>query len=246
MALQLLHNQNRKTKIYRFKIKNLTNESVSLKLIELFLLKNNQKELIKTINNIKKIPKEEIKRLYDFQPLLDFWYYTKLLGYKNEYKPNESLIKRFISKEKIENINSSLDAVYMYVYIRVLVECDYKKYKNLKKYFSFLESIITQNYIVYGYYLTHIILYNTKFGKIKDNSISSIETLEKLNNFSKNKLKFERKEFDLIAEIVLCCNLLNKTNFPYYSKMKTLIKQTNNYLDLHEKTVLNVVNQQTI
>ena len=126
----------------------------------------------------------------------------------------------------------------------MLVECDYKKYKHLEKYFDFLESMSTKNYIVYGYYLTHIILYNTKFGKVKDNSISSIEALDKLNNLCENKLRFDRKEVDLIAEIILCCNLLNNTEFPYYSKLMLLIDQTNDYLNLHEQTVLTVVNKQ--
>jgi len=229
----------------------LTNESVSLKLIELFLLKNSvpkifsqknkQKDLIKTIYNINKLPKKEIKQFQDFQPLLDFWYYTKLLGYEDKYKPNETLIKQFVLKEKINKIEDPGIAIYMYVYIRILIECNNEKYKYLKKYFNYLESIITKDYLAYGYYLTHIIFYNTKFGKIKSNSISSIDTLIRLSNFCKNKLKFERKEIDLIGEIVLCCNLLNKTDFPYYSKMISLIKQVNDYSNLHEQTVLKVV-----
>ncbi|MBU0985991.1 MAG: hypothetical protein KKH68_01955, partial [Proteobacteria bacterium] len=35
--------------------------------------------------------------LYDLQAKLDYWYYTKLLGYGDEYKVNDEMIKKIIT-----------------------------------------------------------------------------------------------------------------------------------------------------
>tara|TARA_R110000823_G_C15779681_1_gene484948 strand:- start:64 stop:702 length:639 start_codon:yes stop_codon:yes gene_type:complete len=205
-----------------------------------FIEKNKQEELIETINSIRDIPEQQINTLHDLQPILDFWYYTKLLGYKDEYKPSESLVKQFVSEEKITSIDKPIDATYMYVYIRILIECDYNKFNYLEKHFSFLKSIAVDS-MVYGYYLTHVILYDVKFGKVKASPATSIDALNELSSFCKNNLRFDRGEIDLMGEIILCCNLLNVTDFPYYSKMLSLINQINNYLDLHEQAVLKIV-----
>ena len=233
------------------KPRELTNENVSVRLTVLYILKNSlsnkfykknlEKYLVQTIGDIKKIPEEQIKELFDLQPIIDFWYYTKLLGYKDDYKPKDKLIKQFISKKKIKNVNNPIQAIFMYCYIRALIVCDNKKYKHLKEHINFLKSKMKSNDEVYGYYLTHSIFYDVKFGKIKNRPIGSLKTLKKLDAYCQGKLEFNRRNVDLIGEIILCYNLLDTPNFPYYSKMLSYIKEADNVSDFHERGVLTAV-----
>ena len=233
------------------KPRELTNENVSIRLTVLFLLKNSlsktffaqnlEKYLAQTIDDIKKIPEKQIEEFFDLQPVIDFWYYTKLLGYKNDYKPKDKLIKQFISKKKIENVKNPVQAIFMYCYIRALIACDRKKYSYLKKYIDFLKLMIENDDEVYGYYLTHSIFYDIKFGKIKSKPISSLKSLKKLDTYCEDKLEFNRGNVDLIGEILLCCNLLKAFYFPHYSNMIKCIKKVRNVSDFHERGVLTAV-----
>ena len=64
------------------------------------------------------------KSVYDLQAKLDYWYYTKLLGYGDRYRVNDEMIKISMTDEKIKNVTHPRDAVLIYIYIRALSYCD--------------------------------------------------------------------------------------------------------------------------
>ena len=224
-----------------------TQENISTQLITLILIKFKAKHLFQKYNlnlfikkiisqiNIKKI---KINELFDLQALLDYWYFTKLLGYGDKFKPNNKIIKLFMSEKKIKKIKEPRDAVLIYIYIRTLTYCNYNKYKYLLKYIPFLKEKSKKNNQYYAYLLTHVILYDTQFGKKNEIPLSSKIALKKLYHFCKYKLKYNRENIDLMGEIIICCKLCNSYNFPFYSKLIRNIISTNNFSDYHENSVL--------
>ena len=206
-------------------------------------LENNLKQTIKDINKV--INKKKITSLFSLQAIIDFWYFTKLLGYKDKFKPSDSIINKYISKTKIENIQDPMDALLMYIYIRSLTFCNNSKYKHLNKHINELIPIIKQDITYYGYYLTHVIFYDKQFGKNKNILISSKIILIELNKFCKNAFNNSNKLYsskaDLIGEIIICCKLVGAYNFPYYSKLIRQILQVNRSKDFHQDAVLAVV-----
>ena len=138
-----------------------------------------------------------------------------------------------------------MNAVLMYIYIRALTFCNNSKYKHLNIYIKELIPIIKKDTTYYGYYLTHVILYDKQFGKKKITPISSKIILIELNKFCKNEFNKSNKLYstkaDLIGEIIICCKLVGAYNFPYYSKLIRQILQVNRSKDFHQDAVLAVV-----
>jgi hypothetical protein len=175
--------------------------------------------------------------LYDLQAKLDYWYYTKLLGYGDKYKVNGEMIKKFMTDDKIKNVTNPRDAVLLYIYVRTLSCCDSKKYGQFNKYLPLLKKVAKKDYNFYAYLLTHVILYDTHFGQKKAPK-SSFEALGELHSFCKNKLKFERANVDLMSEIIICCKLCKAYDFPFYSKLLKNVIPTRTFQSYHENAVL--------
>ena len=137
-----------------------------------------------------------------------------------------------------------MNAVLMYIYIRALTFCNNSKYKHLNIYIKELIPIIKKDMAYYGYYLTHVILYDKQFGKKKITPISSKMILIQLNKFCKNEFNKSNKLYstkaDLIGEIIICCKLVGAYNFPYYSKLVRQILQVNTSKNFHQDAVLAV------
>jgi hypothetical protein len=177
------------------------------------------------------------RSLYDLQAKLDYWYYTKLLGYGDQYRVNDEMIKISMTDEKIKNATHPRDSVLLYIYIRALSCCDSEKYGQFNKYISLLRKAGKKDANLYAYFLTHVVLYDTHFGQ-KEAPKSSLEALNELHDFCKNKLKFERENIDLMSEIIICCKLCQSYDFPFYSKLVSYIMPTETFRDYHECAVL--------
>lgn len=177
--------------------------------------------------------------LYDLQSKLDYWYYTKLLGYGDKYKVSGKTIKIFMTDARIKNVTNPKDAVILYIYIRTLSYCDSKQYGRLNQYVPLLKKVAKKDYNLYAYFLTHVILYDTQFGHKKARK-SSFEALKELESFCKSKLKFERENIDLMSEIIICCKLCQAYYFSFYSKLVKNIMPTETFLNYHENAVLAV------
>jgi hypothetical protein len=173
----------------------------------------------------------------DLQPKLDRWFYTKTIGYGDEYRVDKSLIKKFVTEDKIKQVSDSDDAVFLYIYIRILSACDPKKYKHLERYFPLLERVAKQKPQSYGYFLTHVILYDTHFGHKKP-SKKALKALVELHKLCEHSLKLERENVDLISEIIVCCKVCKVCNFPHYRRLLNFVNQTRGFTDYHEKSVL--------
>ncbi|MFC1812245.1 DUF6895 family protein [Thermodesulfobacteriota bacterium] len=177
------------------------------------------------------------RSLYDLQAKLDYWYYTKLLGYGDQYRVNDEMIKISMTDEKIKSVTHPRDSVLIYIYIRALSYCDSEKYGQFNKYISLLRKAGKKDANLYAYFLTHVVLYDTHFGQKKAPK-SSLEALNELHDFCKNKLKFERENIDLMSEIIICCKLCQSYDFPFYSKLVSYIMPTETFRDYHESAVL--------
>lgn len=179
------------------------------------------------------------KKFYGLQAKLDYWYYTKLLGYGDKYKVDAEIIKKFITDDKIKNVTDPKNAVLFYIYVRTLSCCDSEKYGQFKKYIPHLRNVAKQDYNLYAYFLTHVILYDTHFGQ-KQAQTSSYKALKELEGFCENQLLFERENVDLMSEIIICCKLCNAYDFPFYSKLVSNVMPTETFLHYHENAVLAV------
>jgi hypothetical protein len=177
------------------------------------------------------------KAFYELQSKLDYWYYTKLLGFGNEYKINGEIVKKIITDDRIKTVTDPKDAVLLYIYLRTLSFCDPEKYGQFKKYVSLLRNIAQKDPYFYAYFLTHVILYDTNFGQ-KNAPQSSFEALKELHAFCENSLKFERENVDLMSEIIICCKLCKTHDFPFYAKLVKNIMPTEKFLHYHENAVL--------
>ena len=176
----------------------------------------------------------------DFQAVLDFWYYTKLLGYQDKYKPANALLDSILTLLK-KKPNDPRDAVMFYIYIRILIECD-NKYRYLAKKFSKLIEISKQDQIFYGYYLTHIVLYDLRFSHLSFNKLSN----KKDTNFAIKeliKLCFDKDNLlitdpDLLGEVLLCFKLCNVKNDNFYLHMYNILSKVKPSNDYHLNIVL--------
>ena len=177
------------------------------------------------------------KSFYDLQAKLDYWYYTKLLGYGDQYKINDEMISSFITDEKIKNASHPRDAVLFYIYIRSLSFCYSERYGRFNKYVSLLRKIGKTDPHLYAYFLTHVILYDTHFGQKKAPN-SAFDALNELHDFCKNELKYKRENVDLMSEIIICCKLCQSYDFPFYQKLVGTIMPTDTFRDYHECAVL--------
>ena len=231
----------------------IVDESIKL-LIYYIFYKNDIKDknnnivfLNKSISNIKnKINYSTLNLNYlDIQAYLDFWYLTKLLNHADKFKPNISFLN--FLENKVMNIEYHLEnknhriLMMLYIFIRTLEYCDYTKYKKYLKYIKSIEEITNEDTIAYGYYLTHVILYDCKFGKSNYISKSSIDAFSKLEKFCDKRLNYNSKNIDLIAEIILCCKLCNKYDFKFLVKLVNTIIENDkniNYKDYHLNAVL--------
>jgi len=221
---------------------NLQDEKIlSNKLIYIYMTykknKNKLYSLLENINNYINIDKKQ----EDIQSFLDFWYFTKILGYKDKYKPNKLFLKNVY--KKIENeVKNPFDAILNYIYIRILMYCEKQYY--LKQYVDSLEKIIKKDLVIYGYYLTHIILYDLKFGYI---NISELENksninwaINELNILLSNNNLLDTKYADLLGEISLCFKLCNIENDMLNVNIYNILNKVKKY-DFHLIIVLGIL-----
>ncbi len=232
-------------------LKSKTIQHTSIIFTTVFILKNRATQVYKKRNLdavlkqlIKRIPKANstpTKKLFDLQEKLDYWYFTKLLGFKNKFKPKQSIIDKFFNEKNIISCDDPRDAVLYYVYIRTLTICDPKKYGNLDKYVSNLKRLSKRDAKCYIYFLTHVILYDLNFGIINTIPKSSKNALVEIYQFCENNLDYIHKDVDLMGEIILCCKLCHTYNFPYYGKLVSRMIPTKVFEQFHENAVLAVV-----
>ena len=239
------------------KNKNISLVNQSIQLIVYYILSTSVKEnrsnntilLNNLINDMKNKVSLNSSTQYltylKIQSILDFWYFTKLLGYGDKFMPNTNFMnflenKVMVIEYHLERQNL-VELIYLYIFIRTLEYCDYSKYKKYLKYIAFIEKVLEKNTVIYGYYLTHVILYDCYFKKTEYVSKTSLDAFDKLKNFCKNRLEYTAKNIDLISEIVLCCKLCGKYDFMFLSKLINCIIENdkfNNYNNYHLNAVL--------
>ena len=222
---------------------NLQNEiTMSQKLIYFYMTyEKNKNKLYSLLENIYNYINIDIDKKQDIQSLLDFWYLTKILGYEDKYKPNKLFLENVY--KIIENeVKCPATAIYKYIWIRSLMYCEKKYYS--KQYFDSLEKIMKKNLVVYGYYLTHIILYDLKFDYI---NISELKNKSNIN-WAINELNillldnniFDTKYADLLCEISLCFKLCNIENDMLNVKIYNILNKVKKY-DFHLLIVLGIL-----
>jgi len=224
-------------------VKNDT-EDLSVALITLFVLKyqtldifqknNLQSELEKII---KKLPKNiSLANIFDVHSAVDFWYFSKQLGYKDEYKVSEKELSEFLNPSDLETITDPGEALLYWIIITSLLYCDNQTYKHLESFLPSLEKQCQKNNHVYAYLLTHIILYECIFGKNKPLHNSEI-ALQKLEGHTK-KLKFEQKNIDILAEAVWCAKLCNKEKKGQFKKLEKKLHSLSSFTYFHEQCMV--------
>lgn len=220
-------------------VKNDT-EDLSVGLITLFVLNYKapqtfkEQELEKELQTIvKKLPKTSyLQTLFDVQSAVDFWYFTKQLGYKDEYKVSEKELSDFLNTSDIEEITDPGEALLYWIIIFSLLYCDKEQYKHLEYLLPILEKQCQENKYVYAYLLTHIILYECEFGK-KLPSSHSEEALKKLETHSKT-IPFATENIDILAEIVWCAKLCNKVKKGTFKKLEKKLNSLTSFSYFHE------------
>ena len=222
--------------------------TLSYKLIYLFFLslKDKTTELKKRVlhllKDIKVFIKDENQTL-DPQSYLDFWYYTKLLGFGDLFKPpNKFLTELVHSIREGCGDKDPVEAVFHYIYIRILLECDYEEYSSLSLYIEGLELITHQDAVYYGYYLTHIVLYDLKFGLknhkplLPETTQDAIQKLVALCETHSDIINDEN--VDLLTEIMLCFTLCGVRPETLYSQILNILEEPQDISDNHLVTVL--------
>ena len=121
------------------------------------------------------------------------------------------------------------------------MECD-SKYNYLTKYFNNLMNISKQDKILYGYYLTHIILYDLKFSHQSFNKLSNKENsnfaIKELTKLCSNKDKLIITDPDLLGEILFCFKLCNVNNNNLYLQIYNILSKVKPSNDYHLNVVL--------
>ena len=113
--------------------------------------------------------------------------------------------------------------------------CEKKIYP--KEYFTSLENIIKKDLIIYGYYLTHIILYDLKFGYINISELPNKSNINwaigELNILLSNNNLFYSVYADLLGEICFCfqlCNIQNDLLYLYIYNVLNRVEPDNFHL----------------
>ena len=199
----------------------------------------NSKYLEKILIDIKKI--NQFKKGIDVQSILDFWYCTKILGYKNRFKPNKLFLDYVYELMKNKSDNPS-DSLLIYIYYRTLSYCDNKSLSITK--INILKNNIKKNTIIYGYYLTHIILYDLKFGYIKIENLSKKKNVERAINELIILCNDERMllphNADLLCEIMICFKLCNIKNDIFDLQIYNILNRVK-ITDFHLNTVFAIL-----
>ena len=231
--------------------KSNTPKNGSIAFTTLFILKNRATEIYKKYNLVKELKKiikripqtlnKPVRQLFDLQEPLDNWYFTKLLGAGDKYKPKQSIIDKWFNEEDLIKVDGPREAVLHYVYIRTLMICDPKRYGHLHKYSQNLKRICKRDAKCYIYFLTHVIMYDLDFGKINKIPKSSKKALVEIYQFCEHNIDYIHKDVDLMGEIILCCKLCHTYNLPYYGKLISRMIPTKVFQNYHENAVLAVV-----
>ena len=121
------------------------------------------------------------------------------------------------------------------------MECD-SKYKYLTKYFSNLMNISKKDKILYGYYLTHIILYDLKFSYQSFNELDNKENsdfaIKELIRLCSTKDILIIKDPDLLGEILFCFKLCSVNNNNLYLQIYNILSKVKPSKDYHLNVVL--------
>lgn len=189
--------------------------------------------LIITNNKLKNNREPSTLHLYNLQKYLDFWYFTKLLnqGFGDKFKINSKYIQYFFSKINTESKNNPFKSLLYWIYIKILKVCD----KN-----QIIGDVVTRDLIneikkntkIYGYYLTHVVLYDNMFGKRENSNNVKKKISNKINEYILQN-NTELKNNDLLSEFIISQYMLHKKIHPKLIRIFNI-----NYKSYHELCVI--------
>ena len=217
-----------------------SSEVISCKLVVYFFLQKRQ-ELISFLQNIKEMKSRE--SLLDTQCILDLWYFSKLAQQRDEFKPSDSFL-RSVVKDIKKSCEKGIpeDCVFSYIYMRCLGECGYDV-SSLQAHFNHIKQVAHRDMECYGYYLTHVIFYDLKFGLERGNDYNR-EPLNELVKLCETYPEIIKSRYcDLLAEIMLAFTLCNFREEDLCCKIEQIIENYHNISDYHTNSVIEVYSQ---
>ena len=171
--------------------------------------------------------------LNTLQDHCDACYFTKLFEYKKPVELSQTFLDRNISREVIESIQHPQEALLCWVCLESLRFTHPDYFKTLEQEQQSLEALIKMHHILYGYLLTHIILYDVQFGQ-KEPTKKSYDAFKKLKQYAYT-LQISEQNKDLIAEIILCKNLLHRKIKKWEDNATQLLISKKEFRDFHER-----------
>ena len=103
-------------------------------------------------------------------------------------------------------------------------------------------NISKRDKILYGYYLTHTVLYDLKFSHLSFNNLNNKEntnfSIKELIKLSSNKDKLIITDPDLLGEILFCFKLCNVINNNLYLQIYNILSKVKPSKDYHLNVVL--------
>jgi len=226
-------------------------ELLALKLIVLFVLKRNATKLWtrlkldttwkQTLVGLKRSVHALGLTFVELHPKLDAWYFTKEEGCGDEFQPNPLFMQACMDKARLDRVDSPHDAVVVYTYLRMLAHCNPFLYEPvLRARSEKLEALCKTNPEIWGYYLTHVILYNVRFTRLRTQvhtpNGSTMRAFRELNTLCEKHMK--GLSLDLRGEITLCCKLCPMVPFPALKVLRASLQPVPATIDLHERAVL--------
>ncbi len=217
----------------------LTNENLSAVMVTFNLLERNDPNFFKAELDSFRIKlfdqiclHQKVTNGFDLQAVIDYWYLTKLLGFGDKYRPNMLVLQPYFTKKHIATLDNPVECLLYWIIIKAMQFCDPVYIAPVVDLMPQLEKFIAHNETAYLYLLTHKILYESEFGskKLEKSTKIIIKNLEK--RCKKNKWII--KNYDLMAEIVICAKLCDKNHRKIFKKFEYILNQVQSTESFHE------------
>ncbi len=150
--------------------------------------------LSKNLNSKNLIYNEKWKYSFYVQSVLDNLYFAKRRGFKIPMELKKYNWEKYNLKDSSENI------ILNYIFRRILNDLKFKTY-NIKKMESDIENKVSKDKFYYGYFLTHIILYDSEFFSKRLNLKDYHIVLKKIAKLT--KFAISNKHYDLASELYM-------------------------------------------
>ena len=189
----------------------------------------------KNLENMNSIHTPSQLSWYQLQDYCDASYFVHLFAKDKKFKLPQNFLNKYFNTATMQTIKDPQKAIVYWICLESLKVTNPDFFVSIQDEQQYLETVTQQDYTIYGYLLTHIILYDTQFGT-QEPTQRSFNAFNDLKKYTQNIVP-TKENVDLVGEIILCYRLFRNKKGRWFKNALKVVSSKKEFRNFHERCV---------